>query len=284
MSATRADVDPVATIVREADFARYAASLFAPAEARPHLLALYAFDAELARVRDIVSEPLPGELRLQWWRDALENPERADVVSHPVARALHAAAEYGRLPTEALLGLIDARLDDLYDDPVPTLTDLEARLGSTTSVVIRLASLIATGGRDPGGTDVAGLGGVADGIVRMLRSLPRQAARGQILLPADRMAACGVSRERLLAGQAEPGLKTLVSELCRHARRRLSEAREASRDLDPAAAPAVLFLALVDPALARLERASDPLRGSPDPARWRSLLKLWRASRRQPPF
>ena len=280
----RPDADPVAAIVREADFTRYAAALFAPAEARPHILALYAFDAELARVRDIVSEPLPGELRLQWWRDALENPERADVVSHPVARALHAAADYGRLPYDALLGLIDARLDDLYDDPVPTMTDLEARLGATASVVIRLASLIAAGGRDPGGTDVAGFGGVADGIARMLRLLPRHAARGQILLPADSMAACGVSREKLTSGQAEPGLKDLVSDLCRQGRLRLSEARAACRDLDPAAAPAVLPLALVGPALDRLERASDPLRGPPAPARWRILLKLWRASRRQPPF
>ncbi|WP_020178468.1 squalene/phytoene synthase family protein [Methylopila sp. M107] len=276
--------DPVSSLVREAAFGRYAAALFAPAEARPHLLALYAFDAELSRVRDLVSEPLPGELRLQWWRDALENPERADVVSHPVARALLAAAAYGNLPREALLGLIDARIDDLYDDPVPTIQDLEARLGATASAVIRLASLIAAGGRDPGGAEVAGFGGVADGIARMLSALPRQAARGQILLPADLMASHGVTREALTGGTASTGLTELVSELCGHARRRLMEARGAWRELDPAAGSAVLPLALVAPALDRLERAKALLRGSPEPARWRTLLTLWRASRREPPF
>ncbi|MDR4306461.1 squalene/phytoene synthase family protein [Chelatococcus sambhunathii] len=283
MSATRADIDPVATIVREADFARYAAALFAPAEARPHLLALYAFDAELARVRDIVSEPLPGELRLQWWRDALENPERADVVSHPVARALHAAAEYGRLPTEALLGLIDARLDDLYDDPVPTLTDLEARLGATASAVIRLASLIAAGGRDPGGADVAGYGGVADGIVRMLRLLPRHVARGQILLPTDLMAKHAVTREQLISG-TEARVREVVFELVAHARRRLSQARAALVTLDRAAEAAVLPLAMVTPVLDRFEYAAVPLAIAPNFSRWRLLLRLWRANRRESPF
>lgn len=276
--------DPVSSLVREADFGRYAATLFAPAEARPHLFALYAFDAELGRVRDLVSEPMPGELRLQWWRDALENPERADVVSHPVARALHAAANYGKLPIDALLGLIDARIDDLYDDPVPTYFDLEARLGATSSVVMRLAGLIAAAGQDPGGADVAGFGGISEGVVRMLQRLPRLAARGQILLPADRMAAHRVGREDLIDGRVGVPFRELVSELCAHARRRLFEAREAFGTLDPAAAPSVLPLALVEPALRRIEGASDPLRVDPELARWRVMLRLWRASKRAPPF
>jgi phytoene synthase len=276
--------DPVATLVRSEDFDRYAATLFAPARARPHLLALYAFDIEIGRVRDLVSEPMPGELRLQWWRDALEDPERADAVSHPVARALEGAIAYGRLPRGTLLDVIDARTDDLYDDPVPSLSELEGRLGATHSRVLRLASLIAAGGDDPGGAEAAGFGGVAQGLARLMGRLPRDLARGRVLLPVDRMASHGVDRERLLSGVATEGGRALLSELVDHADRRLVEAREAFEALAPAAAPAFLALAGVEPALERLRAARDPLRPASEIAPWRRLLRLWRMSRRTPPF
>lgn len=277
-----APTDPVASLVREADFGRYAASLYAPIDVRPHLLALYAFDIETSRVRDLVSEPMPGELRLQWWRDALEDPSRADANSHPVARALEAAIAFGRLPREALIAMIDARTDDLYDDPVDTTEALEARLGATDSACLRLASLIVARGEDPGGADVSGLGGVAWGLVRRLAALPRQAARGQILLPVERMAAHGVSRDELLSGRASDGLSAVVDELRRHARRRLAEARRTWPELVGAAGPAFLPLALVELELAALER-SPPL-APVTPPRWRMLWRLWRMSRRAPPF
>lgn len=285
MSADAASADdPVSSLVRSADFGRWAATLFAPAEARPHLLALYAFDIELARVRDLVSEPMPGELRLQWWRDALENPERADAASHPTARALEGAIARGRLPRGALLDIVDARVDDLYDDPPPTLEALEARLGATASAVLRLACLVAAAGKDPGGAEVAGFGGVAQGLVRMLASLPRHAARGQLLLPLDRMAALGAAREDVVSGRPTAALAAVAAELRGLASRRLAEARAAFAAIDPVAAPALLPLALVEQGLARLARAPTPLAPPAEPARWRTLLRLWRASRRAPPF
>ena len=74
-----------ARTVRELDRDRYIADLFAPAAARKHLFALHAFSAEVARIRDTVSDPVLGEIRLQWWRDALI----AGGGGHPVASALH---------------------------------------------------------------------------------------------------------------------------------------------------------------------------------------------------
>lgn len=275
--------DPVATLVREADFGRYAASLFAPAHIRPHLLALYAFDIEIARVRDLVSEPMPGELRLQWWRDALDDPERADAVSHPVAHALEAAIAFGRLPREALAGVVDARADDLYDDPVATLTDLEGRLGATHGAILRLAMLIAAEGRDPGGGDAAGLGGVAQGIARLLRHFPRQAARGQVLVPTETLAAHGASLDDAASGKSGAGLAQATQALAAHAANRLAEARSAAAAVDPAAFPAMLPLALVGPELDALRRSRAPFAPPSEPARWRTLLTLWRASRRRPP-
>ncbi|MFC3693672.1 phytoene/squalene synthase family protein [Chenggangzhangella methanolivorans] len=276
--------DPVASLVREVDFGRYAATLFAPAPVRSHLFALYAFDIEISRVRDLVREPMPGELRLQWWRDALENPERADVLSHPIARALHAAIVFGRLPTEALLAIVDARGDDLYDDPVASLDELEGRLGTTHGAVLRLASLIVAEGRDPGGAAACGLAGVAQGIASVLGGLPKLAARGQALIPAYLMAQTGAQRDDLLSGRATPQLRLAVERLAGHGVSRLGEARAAMAEMDRGAHPALLPVALAAAALARIERRPDPFGAPRDPARWRELIRLWRFSRRDPPF
>jgi phytoene synthase len=277
--------DPVADLVRAADFDRYASTLFAPAVARPHLLALYAFDSELARIRDLVSEPMPGEIRLQWWRDVIEAPERSDAAGHPVARALEGAIAHGQLPRGALLDLIDARADDLYDDPVASIGELEGRLGATVSSMLRLACLVTAAGRDPGGADVAGFGGVALGIVRTLKLLPAAPARAQALLPVDLMTRHDVSRDEVIAGRSGAGLSAVVSDLRALARRRLVEARMAFRTLEPSAAAATLPLALVERDLSRLERPGrEPLARLTDEPRWLRMLALWRASRRAPPF
>ncbi len=74
--------------VRRLDHDRYLAALFAPAEARAALLALYAFNLELARVPELVTEPLLGEVRLSWWREARAEARAGTPGRHPVALAL----------------------------------------------------------------------------------------------------------------------------------------------------------------------------------------------------
>ncbi|MFD1701393.1 phytoene/squalene synthase family protein [Methylopila henanensis] len=273
--------DPVASLVRSADFDRYAAALFAPAEARPHLLALYAFDAELARVRDLVSEPMPGELRLQWWRDALADPERADAASHPIMRALEAAIRYGGLPRPALEGLIDAHNDGLYDDPVASVEEMEARFGATRSAVLRLATILLAKGREPGGADAAGYGGVALGVSRLIADIRLRPERLRGMVPADRMAARGVSLADLGERRGGARVAGLVAELVAVGTRRLGEARSAFATVDPEAGAAFLPLAPVARDLARYARQDAPEGDSP---RWLRMARLWRASRRSPPF
>ena len=84
------DFTRCAALVREADRDRYLAALFAPADKRDALFALYAFNVEIARVRDVAREPMPGEIRLQWWREALEGKRDGEARAHPVAAALRA--------------------------------------------------------------------------------------------------------------------------------------------------------------------------------------------------
>src|SRR5450432_3617982 len=122
-----------ADLVRSHDFVRYASSLFVPADRRRGLLALYAFHAEICRIRDQVSQPLPGEIRLQWWTDMLaaqnrnqdRNQDDGGAGGNPVAaELLRAIGEY-RLPVAPLSRLIEEHQSDLYNDPMPTLAALE---------------------------------------------------------------------------------------------------------------------------------------------------------------
>ena len=154
-------------LVRAADKDRFLASLFAPGAKRPALMALYAFNIEIARVREMVSEPRIGEIRYQWWRDTLNGIYRGETSPHPVAQELARAIEAGDLPEKALLDLIAAREFDLYDDPMPGLAALEGYLGETSSALIQMASLVLAGREAQRSADAAGLAGVAYGIARL---------------------------------------------------------------------------------------------------------------------
>src|ERR1700733_14955696 len=109
---------PCAEIVRTADRDRYIATLFAPAEHRDALFALYAFNAEIARVRDVAREPLPGEVRLQWWREVIGGERSGEAAANPVAAALLATIRRYDLAVERLSTLVEAHRFDLYDEPM----------------------------------------------------------------------------------------------------------------------------------------------------------------------
>src|SRR5690242_9720539 len=95
------------SMVREADKDRFLATLFAPAEHRPALYALYAFNIEINRIRDLAREPMPGEIRLQWWREVVEGGRTEEAQAHPVAAALRAAMTRYQLSPEVFADLID---------------------------------------------------------------------------------------------------------------------------------------------------------------------------------
>src|SRR5712671_5711329 len=105
-------------LVRTGDKNRFLATLFAPQKYRRALYALYAFNLEVARTRELAREPMPGEIRLQWWRDVLGGAGRGEIDAHPIATALRDVVVRYRLPPKMLLELIDARSFDLYDEPV----------------------------------------------------------------------------------------------------------------------------------------------------------------------
>ncbi|NIX77254.1 phytoene/squalene synthase family protein [Microvirga terricola] len=263
-------------LVRDLDPDRYWASLFAPAEKRGHLHALYAFSIEIARVREAVREALVGEIRLQWWRDALQGEMRGDVRANPVAAALDDTIVKFRLPRQALVNLIDARIFDLYDDPMPSLNDLEGYCGETSSVLIQLASMILADGADPGSADAAGHAGVAYAITGLLRAFPWHARQGQIYIPAEILARHGVVRDDIVAGRGGPGLDQALADMRAVARRHVQQARELRSTISPQVSPAFQGLALVGPYLKAMERRGyDPFHTEIELPRWRKIWALW---------
>ncbi len=275
------DFDHARDLVYDADRDRYLASLFADSRHRPFLLALYAFNAEIARVRDMVSEPLPGEVRLQWWRDFLNGVEHGSASANPVAAALAETVSTYNLPKEALVAMVEARTFDLYDDQMPSLNDLEGYAGETSSALIQLACLVLNGGDDPDTGEIAGHAGVAYALAGLMRSLPWHAARGQMYLPRDLLERHGVDPQTVHRGGTTPQLLAALTEMRGHVRHHLDRVRARVGDIPPSIAPAFLPLALVEPMLKRMEKSgTDPLKAPVEMSQLRRQWILWRAARK----
>jgi phytoene synthase len=271
-------------LVSAADKDRYLASLFAPAAARQHLNALYAFASEVARVRDAAREPLPGEIRLQWWRDVLAGEGRGEVSANPVAAALLDTVARCALPRERLIALIDAHAFDLYDDAMASLADLDTYAEHTSGTLFALAAQIL-GGTDRADAIVAAAAppaGIAYGVAQRLRTFPSDLARRQLFVPVDLLAQHGVTREEIEARQNAAGLRGALAALRDHARAAFGGFLAAAPDIPEACAPAFVVTALVPPLLARLDAAAaDPFELVEMP-QWRRQWGLWRAARRWP--
>jgi phytoene synthase len=270
-----------ADLVRAHDFERYASTLFVSADSRRALLALYAFNVEISRVRDQVSQPLPGEIRLQWWTDMLAGAGHGGVEGNPVAaEVLLATRTYG-LPVERLSRLVDEHQFDLYNDPMPSMAALEAYVHDTSSALFALGARIM--GRQSEETDhLARHAGLAQGFARVIATLPIDASRRQLFVPVQVLESHGSGIEEVFAGRETPQLRAALDQLIGEARAHLKTAFELLPSAPPEVRPLFLPLALVRRDLARMSRAdSDPFTPRVT-SRLRTLWTLWRAARSAP--
>lgn len=269
--------DPVLATLRETDRDRYLSCLLSPEDKRPALAALYAFNAEIARVRDVVREPLPGEIRLQWWRDLLDGTAHGDAGGNPVATALLAAIDTYRLPRASLSAMIDARIGDLYDDPLADRHELEGYAGETASALIQLASLILSADDAARSAEAAGHAGVAQAIAGLLLLMPQHRRRGQLYLPLDILSATGLDRDAFLAGNDLGRVSAAIEAFAGLGLEHLSKAREAG-PVSRTVFPAFLPVALAEPVLRRAVREkAGVLETELQPPQWRRQVRLMRA-------
>ena len=269
----------VAEHLKANDRDRYFATLVIPEPAREAIQALYAFNVEVASVRDRAREPAPGEIRLQWWVDALKGEGHGAVRQNPIADALLTAIDTYKLPASvALQRLISARRFDLYDDPMPDEQTFEGYAGETVSVLYQLSAMILNGGAEIETGDAAGHLGVAQALIGHLRAFGLIAARGRIFLPWSIFAANGVREGELFAGQVSEGLLAGHAQAVDLAREHMAKAETAIATLPKALRPAFAQIALQKIYLRQIERrATTPLAPPAEVADWRKIaaMTLW---------
>lgn len=272
----------VRAALRDHDYDRYLAALFAPSSVRNALMALYAFNADVGRIPSAVSEPMLGEIRLQWWRDALANLAVGEVTGNPIADALGGAMREHGLPKALLLGVVDARVFDLSGDPMPDMQALKAFLQKTHGTLFSLATKIVTG-RKPGEATqrLARDAGFVWGLTELLRKLPVDLAHGRLYLPVTHFHDAGADPEALLTGRAEVRECEALRRLRADSRETLESVRAAVNTGPREAALAFLPCALVPLYLAALEdQAAKPLEIVADISALKRLSRLtWSALR-----
>jgi phytoene synthase len=196
--------EAIAALVRRHDPDRFLTALFAPPEKRDALLTLYAFNHELARAREAVSEPPLALIRLQWWREVVEGARRR----HEVAEPLVAAIDAGELDRADLLPLIDGREVEVE----PAIETLRAWrtyvLGTAGGLAVAAGRLLSA--PDP---DVLRPLGAAYGIAGLLRSVAAHAQQGRCMLPEDVLAEHGLTREQVIANPAAVTAPALMRQM-----------------------------------------------------------------------
>ena len=242
-----AAVELCAAELRRGDYDRYLSCLFAPPPARGRLLALHALDRELARAAAAASEPRLGEIRLQWWFEAIADAYRGRPPAHPAAQAFAETGAADRLPRPRVESLVEARRRELDDSPFADRAELTAHLDSACGAVVALA--LAALGAAPGAVPERGAlaAGRAWGLARLACAPP---ARPRPVLRS------GGARE--LAAWAGEHLAELP--------------RRAPRSALPALLPASL-------ARLRLARRARGAGGPPPPAarQWFAVVRWLRA-------
>lgn len=238
--------------VRRHDRERFVTALFAPAGAREDLMVLYAFNLELARIRESVHEAMAGMIRLQWWRDVLAGLRDEEALRHPVAGPLLALARRRKLPGGPFERLLDAREKDLQAVPFADRMSLEGYAGDTAGALTELAAA-TLGARGDEARAAAQSVGTAWAMLGLLRALPIHLAQGWLTLPEDLLAEAGTLADHVLGGRAERGaIASVVEQMARRADAKLAEAR--SHPVPRAAIPALLPATLASAHLATLAR------------------------------
>ncbi|CAH0340564.1 phytoene/squalene synthase family protein [Rhizobium sp. CECT 9324] len=260
--------------LRDHDRDRYLAALLTPADRRAGVAALYAYNAELARVRELVREPLSGEVRLQYWRDLLQGAGHGATQANPVAAELLKAVHDWKLPVGPLATMADARIFDLYDDPMETVAMFEGYAGETAASLIQLASLVLDPAAAASAAQTAGHAGVAQAVAGCILLLPIHRARGQVYLPLEILRAVGLEGADLLKGSDTARLSAAIEAFAGLGLDHLDKARRSgtpSRSILPAYLPATLARRVL---LSARKKGAGILDHDIRPPQWRRQLRM----------
>lgn len=243
-------LSPIGAFARAHDPDRFLCALFAPAERREAIFALIALNHELVRAREATTNPMAALIRLQWWRDVVEEArDGRPARRHEVAGPLHDAIAAGMLDADALIELMDAREAETEEGGFATEQDFVTWLRGTAGGWSAVAGQAL--GADAQAAAVLRALGAAYGLAGVLRSVAAHAAQGRCLLPLDRLAEAGLRAEQVIADPRGAALSALLRAMARDGLDALDAAR---RDVPPGAVAAALPAVLARRDLRRLVR------------------------------
>ncbi len=279
---TEDDLRHCSNLLRERDRPVWLATLLMPHPMRDATIVLRAWHCELVAISRIVSEPMAGEVRLQWWADIVFGSRGEEASGHPVARALLALMAQYELPPQTFDAKIAAHVFDLYADPMGPRDMFEGYAGETRSALYQLAWLCADSDHYAERAGASGHAGVAetvtDVIVQMVDLLQRQ----RVYLPSDLLAATGFDAASFTASDVDtraPAIQAFAEYGLDHLAKARAAIGEAERDgngahlgyLPLVASERILLAAQADP----IDIQNAPPRLSPLRVQW----KIWRAAR-----
>jgi len=250
-------LSPCGERVRAGDPERFRTALFAPPGAREGLFALYALNLEIAKIAPMVTEPMIGEIRLQWWRDGLDGIYGGGAVRrHEVVEPLCAVVRGAGLPRAPFDALIDARARDLDAGFPETSEVLTAYLRDTAGSLTVLAMRALGGDTDTVAQDA----GQGIGIARYLTAVPVMVAQGAKPLPGE------IDWQALRKGERDDGFAIQVARLAQHGLGAIRQARTGRDAVPKQAAPAFLEVPLAAQNLAAMARGPGTLAELTEPA------------------
>lgn len=245
--------------LRRYDRDRFQVALFASEEWREAIFALYAFNLEIAKTAESVTESTLGQIRLQWWRERIDEIYAGQARAHQVIEPLARAVRDLKLTRELFDRLLDGREFDLEGRAPRDLAELETYAEATSASLIHL-SLEILGAEEGEDARVAGRHvGIAYALTGLLAAVPFHARQKRVYLPEDHLAVAGVDRGLLFELQGSEPLSGVAMRLAGRAREHLEAGRAAWPGISRAARMALLPAVVAERRLDRLAKADfDP--------------------------
>ncbi len=249
-------------LVESHDHDRYVMALFAPASLQPQLFALLACNHEIAKTRESVSDPMIGEIRLQWWQEAIEGLLAGEGREHPVVTGLGTIRQ---LPVIAplLFSLIEARRSDLDEIGLADFSALQAYTAAVGGKLNEAAAIILGAAADDSAARAARAAGDAWAMVGLLRAMifeiqTARAASTRLLPGAEVEGTLSRSVNTINADMA-PSLMPVIGRMLDAADANIAEAQRLGRGLAKAQRAPLLLATLAARHVRRFRQAGGDM-------------------------
>ncbi len=265
-------------IVKTSDEDRYLGALFAPQDKRDALMAIYAFNVEVGKIRESVSEPMLGHIRLQWWREAIDSIYEGVPRKHEVVLALADTIKTFTLARDHFETYLNAREKDLEEDPFENLNALLAYIDGTAGKIFQLASyILSPAGEGHLTHEMIIAPARAWALVGLIRAMPFALQKHWLFLPKDMQAKHGITATHLYADHAQEGLRAAMTDIIKVAESELNTMRDMRATYSADVYPALLSLKLVPRYIREIMRDSyDPLKTQiAIPRATKQILLMW---------